>query len=152
MDTTRDILKRYFSADFTVIRRESFPALQAFWTLHTSGADTASSPLLKYLVNRLSHEIVVTKDMGTNNLSAGQNTLILLYFWAEIQAYRHRRFLVPGVVREVLISQWEFYRDVLVQLVLAYERTVSADAVARRMAMPPWAIAIKAIDDWMQRE
>jgi hypothetical protein len=150
METTRDILKRYFSADFTVIRRESFPALKTFWELNKSGADMKSSLLLKYLINRLPHEVVFTKELGTNHLAAEQNTLIFLYFWAEVQAYRRRGLLEPDVVREVLISQWEFYREVMIQLVSAYERVASVDPDAKRLTTPPWATAIKAIDKWMQ--
>lgn len=146
MDATRDLLRKYFSPDFTLIRRESFPMLRDFWSTHTAGSDNKTHPLIQYLVNSQWHEYAHEKDISANGLSGQENTLILLYFWAELDAYRKRKLLDSDIVREILVAQWDFYRDALKQVVSDYEGAV----LDRNLSVPPWVPAIKSTDEWMR--
>jgi hypothetical protein len=149
METTRDVLRKYFSAEFTLIRRESATALLDFWGMHKRGQDIQCSALLHYLISYPLDEYRFEQDRSPNNLSTQQNTLLFLYFWAEVEAYRKRNLLDLDLVREVLISQWDLYRDVLIQLVCEYDNAVRRDSEKRKLSDPPWALAIKAAEKWM---
>ncbi|SRR5579864_1023479 len=146
-ETTRDLLRRYFSVEFTLVRRESIPALKTFYELRKSGSDTDSSDLIRYLVNSALDKYQFSEDRTENKLSSQQNTLLFLYYWAELEAYRRRDLLDLPLVKEILISQWELYHEVLSLLLAAYEKAVTAKT--GKLSPPPWVPAIRTVGEWM---
>lgn len=103
-ENTRSLIRHYFSTEFMKVRREATLELKKFWVSYKADPQQ-SFPLVRYLTNRRLHEYVWDPTPSENGLSCQQNTLLFLYFWAELEAYRKLKQLDIKIVRAVLPSQ-----------------------------------------------